>query len=271
MNSSNVWYQEIMTQKFSAFPNKNLIKLIIVYSLLNNGKLNGKTLKNETLEYIYRFYIDNTEEAKYNPSLLIRNIHKYGLDDIIPVLDEALFSWKDDFPDGCLNYDKNYIYLDIENVDSDPTLFTMTKKILDMLYTKYAKEEFDYNPNFNNDSDFNSDDLSIFGSSRFRNRCLEDIQYCPLCEESDLSKLLAVRILDKSKCSNGDLTDKNNGIILCENHAKLYKEKKFKFNARGYLIINENNDLLDYRMHLSQKVLNEKRREYIIKSNQENF
>lgn len=266
MISSNIWYKEIMTQKISVVPNKNLAKLILMYFILSNDKLEKKYSKQKCLEYLYRFYIDNPQKRISHPSLLVRNINKYGLDEFRVVLDEILFSWKEDFSNGALDFNEEEIFLLLNDNDFNENVFSMTKKIVDTLYLKYEKSEFDYNTNIESDLDFQSIDPKKFGKSRYMNRCLEDIQYCPLCEETDVSKLMVVRILDKNVCEKEDLINKNNGLILCDKHAELYNEHAFIFDVRGYLKVNITTDLLNSKMHLSNKLLNHERKKYIEKN-----
>ena len=63
--------------------------------------------------------------------------------------------------------------------------------------------------------------LQAFGQGVYRNRILEDMQYCPLCESIDLSDLYCVHIFENSMgASEEDMCDKNNGILLCKRHAE---------------------------------------------------
>ena len=60
--------------------------------------------------------------------------------------------------------------------------------------------------------------------------------------------------------------DTNNGLIMCKEHAIDYINKAFQFDCRGY-IINFDKAKYNGKIHISQRFLNEKRKEYISKSN----
>ena len=86
----------------------------------------------------------------------------------------------------------------------------------------------------------------VINSTRFSKRAFEDLNYCPCCEETNLSKLQAMH-LDFSR----EINNTTNSIVLCKDHAWLYYNNYFRFSKSGRVVIKREHPLLDARMHLN--------------------
>ncbi|MDD3138808.1 MAG: hypothetical protein PHX08_07535 [Lachnospiraceae bacterium] len=259
------WIQDIMSQKFTNGTFVNPTRLIMLTAFLRGETISNRYLRSEVLEFVYRTYIDNLEIARRNSNLMVRNIGKYGLSDISGVLDEALYDWKSDAVNSVLGYDSKWIYLDID--PENLNLVTASTSVLKMLYSKYFKISILEPKELMEDDISNDMDLNMFGKGLFRNRVLEDMQYCPLCEETNLDNLFAVHIIPNNLCDSiEERKDKANGILLCREHAEAYISKQFVFSAMGF-VEDVKTDKVNTKMHLSFAVKTQKRKKMLDKCN----
>lgn len=259
MATLETWMQDVMSQKFLS---SDITRLIMIYGLTSSGTFDRVTSKTKMVEYIYRVYSDYQDAATANPDIRVKNIKYYGVADIRHVLDIALSEWKSFAPNCVLQYDERYIYI---NLDEQFLISSVkpTRMVIDMFLKKYFAFSFSDPKELNIDECKNDTNINTFGTGIFRNRVFEDIQFCPLCEETKLSELVAVHILPAEHCLNEEqLTDKNNGMIFCKEHAQKYLQHKFIFKENGFVKILEPCGLND-KMHLGVYVKNQKRREYI--------
>ena len=248
-----------MGQRFTSGTFIDPTRLILATYIIQDP-IKNVVLKKDVLEFIYRTYIDNEDIAKRNPNVMIRNISNYGVYDISNVLEDALIDWKNDSTNGVLSSDNKYIYFDIE---IDKSIKSASEKVIKMLYKKYFKSEL-LMPDEVNDLDIGNDEnLILFGKGIYKRRVLEDMQYCPLCEETQQDNLYAVHILPNRY--NDDLEsrkDKNNGLLMCEEHAKAYLNEEFYFNESGFIEYTKT-ELVNKKMHLSLSINNKKRKKFI--------
>ncbi|MBQ7798614.1 MAG: hypothetical protein IJ371_05775 [Clostridia bacterium] len=253
------WYEDIMLQKFSNFQYVDITKIIIAIYLAEHPNCNKNWKSKEVLNFVYDFYADNDDVAKLNPSSIIRNIKKYGVDDIRPLYDDALFEWVSDAKNGVLKYNSESIFL---NLDEMTTMICQrTMQIAGMLFKKYIKKDLKYNHSIDEVRILDDKDINDFGISRYRNRLLREVQYCSLCEDIQIDNLCAVHISD-SGADEDAYIDENNGLILCKEHATDFVNKCFYFDDRGY-VVNRTSSAVNNKMHLSQRLLNKKRKEYL--------
>lgn len=260
---SKRWIQDIMNQKFTIGTFVDPTRLIMISALIKDGIYRTVYLRSEVLRFIYQTYIDNPEIALRNSNLAIRNIGRYGLEDISNALEEALCDWADDSVNGILTYDTKYIYLDID--DSQGTLVASTTTVLKMLYAKYFKLKI-LTPTTLTVEDVADDlNLELFGKGRYRNRVLEDMQYCPLCEETDLDNLYAVHIVHNKNHEVDDSSYlKENGLIMCREHAEAYNKGLFSFSATGFVSWSCT-DLVNTKMRLSFRIKTKGRKKFLEK------
>lgn len=251
MNSS-IWYKEIMSIKIPNLVHKDLSKILLIYYLIKENGFNKKIKILDLNRFIYRFYIDNIEFAKLHPSIIVNSLCHYGVKDLMPFTKQALEEWKNDYKNGCLNYDEQYFWVTIE--DYNEKVLAYTKKITDMLFLKSTNHQFDYDDEIEK---FNDYDLEIINESRMKNRVLEDMQYCVCCD--DIGDLKLINISNDIKYIN----IKENYLTVCINHYNLFKDKYFNINSTGYLNIIKVHPLINKKMHISNYIINEKRKEIL--------
>lgn len=258
---NDVWIKDIMSQKFL---NSDSSRIIMLKAMIKDGIIHGAYKKSDIMEYIYRVYSDYEDLRNVHPDARIRNIKRYGIPDVKYLLDDALKIWQEYAANNVLVYDERYIYIrDVE--DSGVELAKLTKQICDMLARKYFSLDIREPLELKYQICEDDSDLEVFGTSLFRNRVFEDIQYCPLCEEIDTEKLRVVHILPARLCSSTDeLIDKNNGLIFCQDHAKEYVQGCFRFEENGF-VRNINSTTVNEKMHLAIQIKNRRRREYIVR------
>lgn len=259
------WIQDIMSQQFTNGTFVNPTRLIMATCIVS-PPVSKRISKAVVLEYIYRTFADHPEIAERNPNVMIRNICNYGLNDIEDSLEEALYDWCADAKNNILTYDNRWIYFDVDA--EDETLEKSTMQVVQMLYKKYFKMEVLRPIDITEEDVKNDTDLVGFGSGIFKRRVLEDIQYCPLCEETRQENLYAVHIFPNKYNTSESKVDKENGLIFCLEHAQEYIDGRFYFSESGF-IKNTMTETVDKRMHLSFAILTKKRKAYLKKYMQE--
>lgn len=231
-------------------------------AMVKDGKLYGAYKKSDIMEYIYRVYSDHEYIREIHPDARIRNINRYGISDIRYILEDALHEWQENATNNTLLCDERYIYIKDVN-ESGEELAKFTLQLSNMLLKKYfsidVKDPVYLQPSVCVDDG----DIEVFGKSLYRNRVFEDVQYCPLCEEIDTNMLRVVHILPSRYCeSDAELLDKNNGMIMCLEHAEDYLNGRFWFEENGF-VYNKDSDIVNEKMHLAIQIKNRKRREFI--------
>ena len=187
---NDAWIKDIMSQRFL---NSDLSRLIMLRAMIKEGVLREVYKKSDIMEYIYRTYSDHSNTRDINPDPKIRNIKRYGLSDVKYVLDNALKEWSEYAVNGILVFDERYIYIK-EIDDSGYQLATLTLQLCNMLQKKYFSISIENPINLNPDECIKDYDMNNFGKGTFRDRVFEDMQYCPLCEETRTNLLRAVHI-----------------------------------------------------------------------------
>lgn len=152
------------------------------------------------------------------------------------------------------------------NIENDFSIkaVPITKNISHMFQTKYFI--FDYRDPIKLDPNELIDDKNpdVFGKSIYRNRVFEDMQYCQICEETKTSNLFCVHIVPANYCTDEEITDKNNGLIMCKKHFEDYIDRKFLFKENGFIKLLKPCNIND-KTHLSVRVKNIKRRFFLKK------
>lgn len=247
----DTWIKEIMSLRVSSVSQKDVTKILILFYLIEYRKFNIIINIKDIAKYIYEFYIDNSNISKYNSNSVIRNIYKYNVVDIISVVKFALYEWKNDYPNGCLSFNDDEVFVKICNLDDK--LFVTSKMIAKMLYKKVTMQEYCYTPELIELEGMKNYDLNYLNNSRLKNRVLEHINYCCCCDKLD--DLYIINISDEIN----DILNPSNYITVCKEHYKLFLEKFYRFDDKGQIIILKENKLLNDSMHISQKVMKEKK------------
>ena len=257
---NNIWYKELLAQKFLNTSCLDPTKLLIA-SVLVQGEIGTPIPKNEVLEYIHSFYSDNELFAIKSPFLQIRNIKKYGLNDILLVLNNALSEWQYGATKA-LVYDNNRIWLRCD--PSDGNIKERTQQIIKVLFKKYFNFDFDYSPNLKGMMLIADNDLVSLNLSAFRSRVFQDMQYCQVCDDASSHELYVVRIFGLADgATEEELTDKQNGLVLCREHADAYLNREFYFDENGFAYSSTHKKLPG--ICISMSLLKNGRRKYLIK------
>lgn len=267
MENNQKWINEVMSQNVDASIGEDYTRLALNFIFIKENIFENKIYLKRIVEFIYRFYIDNYDLAKINPSPLIKNINHYKPDDLYNYCYEQLMIWKNERK-SLLSFNKEYVELS-SVIDNNTDFINKYKFITKMMFIKFLKKELWYDDDikFNKKENFNIDQYLVYmKSSKERNRMFEEINYCPLCEETNHKKLNAIHIVPYDKCTQEEMGDKNNMMLLCDEHCKEYLEGKFEFLDNGYIKILEPSFNLDKRMHLGIELLNHDRKKFIKKS-----
>lgn len=253
--NNDLWTKEIMSLKVPNVSQKDVTKILILFYLIEYHKINCIVNMREVSKYIYEFYIDNKNISKYNPNSVIRNINKYNIEDIIQIVRIALYDWKNDFENGCLSFNENELYVQVD--DMNDKMYSTSLMIAKMLYKKATMEEWLYSPELSELQGITSYNLDYLNETRLRNRVLEDMDYCCCCDKMD--DLYIINISEELELINNPY----NYITVCSDHYKLFKEGYYKFAKNGQIIINKNNPLINKNMHISQKIMKDRKKEVV--------
>lgn len=267
MNEELLFYQDIMSQQFSVGTYYNATRYLLLYAMIDNGKIEVKYKISEIVEKIFDIYCFNKSVAIHHPNIEIRKIPYFGAGSIRKDIIEALIEWSTTSKSQVFYFDDNYLYVSLNDVDGHIAI--QVKKILDILFYKNFNVRLQNTPKPDFDILRNDTDLDGFGMCHFRNKVFYDMQYCILCDNCTIDDLVVVHILPARLCNSEDmLFDKNNGLILCRHHAIAYMQRKFYLDSRGKVITVDNN--LEYLgMHLSIPLLRSRR--YYIEEYAKNF
>ena len=257
------WYKDIMTQKFQFDNYYDPTKLFIVLAMTECGILKQKYHIKEIAQYVYRLYVANLDISSKNFNIIIRNIGKYGIEDICPFIANVISQWVKEQKYNSLVFNNDVVTLNIE--DYTESSLMMTRKICLALFQKYYKKALNKIEDYNFVAEMDDTNLDEFGKCSIKKLIFEDIQYCPFTEITDQNQLYAVHILSKKETENlNDLIDKDNLLIMSRDYAQEYIEGKFCFDEFGR-VININSNIVNKRMRLSIHLMTNKRKEYIKK------
>lgn len=256
-------FEDIMSQTYNEDICYNPSKIFLIKFLSEKMEKDVIFKIKDFQRYLYRLYIDNPDISSKHPSYIIRRIERYGITDLNSHVVDTFESWCRDAKNSVLVYNEHSFGLQIDKDEIEDTVKNLNR-IAPMLYRKI------YNATIPNIKDLKEavigiDDknIELFGKGLFRNRVLEDIQYCPICEEIDTDDLVAVHIVDRDMgADEDDLMNRMNGMIFCRKHAKDFIGCKFYFDELGF-VHNNGADDIENGMHLSFAVRSSQRKNYL--------
>lgn len=256
------WFKDIMIQKYQCDNYFDPTKLFIILSLLEENELKDSYSINEIAKYVYRYYLANPEIAKRNFNIIVRNIQKYGIEDILPIVKLALSQWsKEQKYNSLIVYD-SFIKLNLNEYDQKT--LNLTRTMVETLFLKYYKEKLNKIHNYNDISSYDDSNIYVFNDSFAKQLIFEDIQYCPLSEETNIEKLFVVHLFtSEDGASKEDLCSKDNLMVFSEEIASEYIEKKFIIDEFGKVINLGNSKYVSDKMRFSISLLNTNRKKYI--------
>lgn len=250
MDKELLFYQDIMSQQFSIGTYYNATRYLLLYAMIDSGKFEAKYTISELVDKVFDIYCFNKSVAIHHPNIEIRRIPCFGMGSIRKDIIEALVEWRNMSKSQVLLFDDNYLFVLLN--DEDGHVAKQAKQILDILFYKNFKIILQNvpKPNFNILRD--DTNLEKFGVSYYRNKVFSDMQYCILCDNCVMDDLVVVHILPASLCNRDEmLFDKNNGLIMCRNHATAYVQRKFYFDLRGKVIaVDGNPDYFGMRLSI---------------------
>lgn len=255
------WFKDILAQNY---PNNNYCdptKIYLVLALTEYGSLRDSYSIDDLSTYVYRYYISNKDVASRNFSPTIRNLEKYGTKDIVPIVLDAAKQWIKEQINGSIELYDSVLILKLDDY-SNETL-DLTRMMMSTLYQKYYGCKLEPIYDYSTLQDVDDLDLETFNKTRMKDLAYEDLQFCPLTEETNRDNLYAFHLyLSNEGASAEDRTSKDNLLLLSKDLAQDYIDKKFYFNDLGK-VININSSHIVDGMRIGVNLLTDKRKSYI--------
>ena len=256
------WFEDIMNQKHHEDICFNPSKLILLQFLFYTDEIKTVYKVRDFQEHMYRVYSDNVEVAKKHPSYIVRNLQSYGVQDLEEHARDTLESWVRDSKNATLKVGEKVMALQVDVTDAND-IIRSSKRLGNMLYKKIFKGTMPEIKQLEEVLELDDRNINTFGKSSYKKRVLEDIQYCPICEEIKSDNLVCVHILEKSMgASKEQLLDKANGLIMCESHAKQFINQQFYFDELGFAHNISDSDVQE-GVHLSFAIRSMERKKYL--------
>lgn len=178
--------------------------------------------------FLFRFYCDNQILRQKHHSKLINNILLCKPSDLFGNAIETLSFVKE--RTNLIDFDNKCIYWKYERTEFSDNDFKTLMQVICFLSQKYTGViDFSYNSSLQKD-DFNNYQNATPGEKLF-NRLLERINYCCVCDESDISKLRIIKVND-----NYNANDLNNYLLLCKKHAAMYENREISILEDGRVV-----------------------------------
>lgn len=257
------FYQDIMVQTYRNDNYSDPTKLFIILSLTAEKKLKPVYSLYEIAKYVYRLYISNLSLTNNNFNIVIRNIEKYGISDIVPIVYLVCTQWIREQKNDSLKVTNENLYVRLDDY-SDQSL-NVIRTICNALLQKYYKCSINEMFSYEEVKLIDDRDIDLFGKSSIKKLIFEELQYCPLCENIVYDDLYVTHILfnDETQDDN-DSINPNNLLLMCRDEWIDYEKGLFVFDEFGK-VVNKGSMLVNNRMRLSQRLLNSERKAYIIK------
>lgn len=259
---NDCWFKDIMLQRFQLDTYYDPTKLIIALSFTEGGALKEKYSVDEVCRIVRRYYVANLEIAKSNVNVAIRNVAKYGISDLKATVFLNIKMWEKEQQFGSISHDDHFIYLNVEDYSKEQAL--LTRKLCLTLFKKYYKRELLTIDNKRQLLELNDRKLE-FGISDFKEYALEDFQYCPLSEETNIDHLYVSHIFFKDEgATDEEFLNPFNSILLGLNEWFDYVSGKFYFDENGR-VVNISSKIVSEKMRISLSLISNERRNFIKK------
>lgn len=248
-----------MVQKYPYDNFFDATKLIMIISLCDYDTIKNFYLLHEIATNVYRYYIANNEVASRSIHNVIRNLRKYGVDDLEPIVEVAINQFIREQKNEVIQYKNKVLYLSLDEYDANTA--KKTKQLCSIQFKKYYQSSLKPIDSIIDIKYLDDEDVELFGNSLFKNRALELYQYCPLCENFNTEDLRVVHIFAKKEGAVEDeLIDENNSFIFCKEHALSYISGEFYIDEFGKVIFTKHNSYGKQRVAL--KLLHNKKNVY---------
>ena len=256
------WYKDIMLQRFQLDTYYDPTKLLIAISLTEDGLLKEKYSLDYICRLVRRYYLANIEIAKSNVNVSIRNIAKYGISDIKATVLLNIKMWEKEQQFDSISHDDHFIYLNLEEYSESQS--SLTRKLCFTLFKKYYKQDLKLIEKKTHLLTLNDRKLE-FGCSDFKEYALEDFQYCPLSEETNIDNLFVSHIYFRDEgATDDDFLNPSNSILLSLNEWFDFVAGKFYFDENGR-VVNICSKIVNNKMRISLSLINNERRTFIKK------
>lgn len=265
MSMDQKWFEDMMSQTYNEDICFNPSKLFLMQYISENGTIADRYKIHDFQRYLYRIYSDNPDVAAKHPSYIIRKIHTYGVNDLEEMAVDTINMWIRDAKNGVLKCGSKYFALNI-NYEEAEEVAQNTKRFAVMMYQrKFGGKIPNISSDWDNEEISQDHNLDVFGKGKFLRRVLEDIQYCPICEQIGEENLYCTHIFEKDMgASTEELQDQNNGLVFCKTHAQEYIDNRFFFDEMGFAKDIDSSDI-EAGMHLSFSIRSSKRKDYLRK------
>ena len=255
------FFKDIMIQNYQTDNFYDPTKLFIILGLIEDNSLKQRYSYYEIAQQVYRYYISNYQLAEHSINIVIRNLRRYGVEDIVPYVLEVVKQWIRESKYGSLRMTKDSLLLNVDSYDNEAA--ELTETICNTLFLKYYKKKIVPIDDYKEIRNLDDHSAELFGKSGIKNLIFEDLQYCPLCENVIYDELYATHILFNEESNmSASIVDKNNLLLMCKEEFVDYSNKLFWFDEFGR-VINNGSKIVNNRMRLSQKLLNKERKFYI--------
>ena len=255
------WFKDILAQNYPSNNYCDPTKIFLTLALTECGSLRDCYSIEELSTYVYRYYMSNKEVASRNFSPTIRNLEKYGTKDIIPIIFDAIKQWLKEQINGSIELYDSMLMLNLDDY-SDETL-NLTRMMMSTLYQKYYGLKLEPIYDYSVLQDIDDLDLEAFNKTKMKELIFEDLQFCPLTEETNRDALWVFHLYLSNEGANAeDRISKDNLLLLSRDLAQDYIDKKFYFNDLGKVINISSSNIID-GMRLGVNLLTEKRKKYI--------
>lgn len=177
--------------------------------------------------YLYRFYLDNEELRKKHFFKLINNIQKYKPNDFASYCDDILAYIAQKAK--IIKMDEESIGLIYWSNDISQNEEITISRLIDMIVRKANTDTLSYTDRLQNE-----DFTNFKTSKKLFNRVLEKINYCFICEESEVENLVVIKLNEKEEYT----FNVDNYLLLCKEDAELYERKELVIKKNGYAYLN---------------------------------
>lgn len=255
------WYKDIMIQRYQFDTYYDPTKLFVLYALVYNEGLKKTYSLREISKIVYRLYISNPQTREKNVNNIIRHLSKYGITDLEPIICSNLCQWMREQQYDSIIFKNDEIKLNLEDYGNNTV--ELTRKMCNMLFKKYYKGQILPPIDLKKYLHINDQNIDEFGISIFKQRAMEDYQYCPLCENVEIENLRVVRILNSKDTDDIEiLASDDNLLLMCKEEAIDYLDGKFYFDEFGK-VLNISSKLVNKNMRLSIKHISKKKKEIL--------
>lgn len=257
------WYKDIMVQKYQYDNYFDPTKLFIALAFVETGRIKQRYPIKEIAQYVYRYYIANLNIARHNFNVVVRNIEKYGVDDIFSFVVSTVNQWIREQKYSSVSMNDTFVFLKLDEYDDKTVL--LTRKTCEALFQKYYKTKINRILDNSYCAELDDTNIDLFGKCNLRYLIFEEIQYCPLTETTNEEELYVVHILPKEESAEKcDLINKDNLMLLSKEMALEYIHELFYFDEFGR-VVNNGSKVVSEKMRLSINLITEGRKAYIKK------